>query len=356
MTKCIVVGFRVDQSGKKNVGATLVDLLKEKGHHVVAIAKRDKVIHKGGATLIHELGDPGDVTNALREFCAPDVVAHIAIPPMDMGKTSLAYIKFFRSLGMKIVISEKLGLAYHYRELLPELPFIGRSATVGGGTDMLESLKRRQLRGEDVTVYLVANGTANFGFSALENLQSFAGAVEAAKALGYAEPNSNDLVGILNGEIGGDYPAKATVLHNEVFAQKNGPFLIPGSGFNHEPIGFEVTPIRKEDLPRLTSPIHHFRYALTVSSIPYEQAYEVKSPGWLRAKMGRWTIEGGFHDLRSDSPISQWLRTIKGVNNGYLIHSPFSPDSGYHAGGPGAGTVTTALAMIRDMNRLTGDQ
>ncbi len=337
MTKAIIIG-----AGK--IGTELASQLKLGGHIVLAQASRTTVhLHERPTIKIPKYGDFSDVTRLLKSDVSNADVAMLAIPTgSDNGKTELNYIKFFLECGLPVVTSAKGAHAYHFSDLALDLSRIGNAATFGGGTDMLHMLRRRDLHDKDVTIYAVINGTLNYVWSTVQAGGSFSAAISDAKDLGYAEPNNDDPIDIVNGELR-DACLKATICHN-VALTRGFSFLSPSR--------FNITPLIKGDIGRLTSRNARYRFLVTFTTVDDPDEIPEGAPGSMRAECGRWRIVGGFHDVKAESPWYDWLRQVDGVNNGFTVHSAFGKDTGHSMTGPGAGPETTAAAMVRDMNRL----
>ena len=318
--KCIVVGCGT-------VGGKLIQILKEKGHQVLATASRKEVRwseDEAGATSL--VGYSSDyLKRALERFCSDADVAFIAIPTKDKGETARDYINFFVSRGVAVVTAEKGALAYHYAELSSKLKHIGCSATFGGGTDMLECLSRRHLRDHDgVSIRMVVNGTMNYILSGIGEGHSFEDVL--------AEELS-------------DVCLKASVFYNVVLAER-GEYLTPQS--------IRVTPLTGPDLYKIVESENRFRYVLSASSLPVSDSDNgADLPGSIVARIGKWAIRGGFYDVGNDNGIDRWLQIVRGVDNGFYIYSADGEDTGYSHAGPGAGPMPTAMAMYRDAIRLT---
>jgi len=337
--KCIVVGSGV-------VGGKLLNILAEKKHQVLAIANSNQVRWGPDDQKVSLAGYPDTyVMRTLAPFCTDADVAFVAISTKDKGESARDYINFFLSRGVAVVTAEKGALAYHYAELSPNLQQIGCSATFGGGTDMLECLRRRHLRDHDgVSIKLVVNGTMNYILSGIGGGHSFQDVLAEAIRRGYAEPGDGAPVDKINGELS-DVCLKASVFYNVVLA-KRGEYLTPQS--------IRVTPLTEIDLYKLVESENRFRYVLSASSLPASDSGNgADPPGSIVARIGRWTIRGGFYDIGGDNDVNRWLQIVRGVDNGFYIHSADDGDTGYSHAGPGAGPVPTAMAMYRDAMRLT---
>lgn len=332
MAKVIIIGAG-------NIGKKLNELLQKKGHTVLAQVNRTSIVSGESIHRFHR-GDMGEILDALNSYKEKTDAVMLAIPNGDKGIAELEYMKAFR--GKHIITCAKAAHAFRYGEVLALGQPIGRRATVGGGTDMLEVLRRRQLQHEECTIYAVVNGTLNYVWSTIQTGGSFSTAIADAKSLGFAEPNNEDPVAILNGELM-DVCMKGAIVKNVALPCKNGHLSADD---------FKVVPLTNKDISRLTSRNARYRFIVTFSSIPDVDEIAESTPGSVRAKRGRWSIVGGFHDVQAESPWYDWLRQIDGVNNGFTIHNAFGKDTGNSLGGPGAGPEVTVKAMIRDLHDL----
>ncbi len=331
MAKAIIIGTG-------NIGTALQTELCKNGHEVVARASRHKVWSKGeGPWSIKDVGNVKEITSTLKVI-GPDADAiMITIPNANKGADELEYIQRFSD---KIVVTcAKAAHAYQYPHVRGLR--IGRRAIVGAGTDMLETLRRRQLQNENLIIYAVINGTLNYIWSIIQTGGNFATAISDAKELKFAEPNNDDPIAILNGELD-DVCMKGTSLKN--IALPCDQVLSADD--------FEIVPLTEDDIPRLTSRNARHRFLVTISSVKDVDEIPKGAPGSIRVQCGRWKIVGGFHDIRAESPWYDWLRQIDGVNNGFTIHNSFGKDTGNSLGGPGAGPEVTAKAMVRDLHDL----
>jgi|GEM_PF-6390789 len=327
--------------GAGNIGSELRTQLERKGHKIVAQARRGLVRFdkERPAVPIHNIGDVDEILNALYPVMSETDAVMLAIPNGDKGVAELRYMEAFRREHN--VTCAKGAHAYHHHRVLALGKSIGRRATVGGGTDMLEILRRRQLQDENATIYAVVNGTLNYVWSTIQRGGSFAEAIADAKGLKYAEPNNNNPLDILFGELS-DVCMKSTIIKN---------VALPCSQvFTAD--AFDIVPLKEDDIRRLTSRNARYRFIVTFSSVPDYDEIPKSSPGSIRAKCGRWKIVGGFHDVKAESPWFDWLRQIDGVNNGFTIHNSLGKDTGNSIGGPGAGPEVTAKAMVRDLEDL----
>ncbi len=335
MAKVIVIGAGI-------IGTELCKQLTARGHTVVAQGTRSWIDIAGERIAIKRAGNIQEIGQALTPAIAQADAATIAIPNGNEGLDELAYMQLFHRHKLPIVTCAKAAHAYQYPKILELNARIGNSAAVGGGTDMLNTLRRRQLQHEDLIVYAVINGTANYVWHTMQGGGSFGGAIKIAQIMGYAEPGNEDYIAAINEELR-DMCMKATIVTNVA--------LSDGTSFV-SPYDFEVVELTTRDVLRLSSPNARYRFIMTFASVEHDDEIPKSTPGSIRGRCGRWSINGGFHNVGAETLWYDWLREIGGINNGFRIHDPLSEDTGYALVGPGAGPGTTAKAMIRDLNRL----
>ncbi|HWP61148.1 MAG TPA: hypothetical protein VN495_00915 [Candidatus Paceibacterota bacterium] len=332
-----------------NVGSELCKQLAANGDRVILGLSRRKVNYI-------ELGRPCTVeleaveaietlSGRFGRYLKEADVAMLAIPNGNKGLDELAYMRLFAEQGIPVVTCAKAAHAYQYPEVLKLGP-IGNSACVGGGTDMLNALERRQLQNQNILLDAIVNGTTNNIWSDVQQGTSPIGAIGDAKALGYAEPGSTDNVKIINGELD-DVAMKASIIHNTTLSDGE-HFITP----DH----FKIDYFRdEEDIHRLSRRNARHRLVLTFAAVPdYDREYEPRPEGIfgsLQASCGRWSISGRFYNVAAESHWFDWLREVDGVKNGWRIY-PRSKDGPYEMSGPGAGPEVTAAGMVRDRNRL----
>jgi homoserine dehydrogenase len=314
-------------------------------HHdiqVVATSKRVRHFRCNEEIASDPVQGVAETIGMVRDFAYDADALMIAMPNGNKGIDEIAYMEAFSD--KHIVTCAKAAHAYQFDRVKALRKPVGRRATVGGGTDLLETLRRRQIGKERVAVYAVLNGTLNYIWSEVQRGDSFMRAVHAAKKLGFAEPNGNDVLGIINGELA-DICMKASIVYN--VALSGGGIITPDK--------FKVRPFKDErELAKLTSRNARYRFILTFSHVEFDNVDKIHedTPGSIHGTGGIWRISGGFHDVRAESPWFDWLREMGGVNNGYTIYHALTEDTGYSLTGPGAGPVVTAAAMMRDLNDL----
>jgi len=150
------------------------------------------------------LSDPGALL--ARE---PDVV----IEAISEASTGLALLRAALSRGVDVVSANKQAVGGDLPALTALAEASGArllySASVGGGSPLIETVRRARAHGPVVAVEAVLNGTCNFILNRLAEGQAFGAALDAARAAGFAEEDpSADLTGL-------DAAAKLAILAHE---------------------------------------------------------------------------------------------------------------------------------------------
>ena len=322
--------------GRGTMGKPLHARLVQEGFSVTSVGRRDVLV---GDTH-HDISaiTDGYIAGRLSRFIQGVQVAFLAIPSDGDGNTELAYMEYFRAKGIYVITFAKSALAYHYDKLRPHLDMVGRSATVGGGTQILPWLTNLCLPGKDFTMFAYLNASTNYFMDSVSGGASREEAFRSAQAAGLAEPGATDYVAFLNGEIGHDMPMKCCIAMNDT--------ILGTQGMTLKPTDFSYKKLEVSDVEQITSPMSNSRYLLTFSkgkrSTP---ALSSGQPGELQAKIGNFTISGGFIDVSRNTHVTQWMQG--GKTNGVQIRfeGDFESDGMVEIAGEGAGFATVGAAM-----------
>lgn len=216
-----------------------------------------------------------------------------------------------------VVTANKAAVAKHYDALKASaeagLVDLAYSGAVGGGTPILESLKRR--KGEIVAIEGVMNGTANFLLSRLAEGRTFEEALRQAQELGFAEADPASDVD------GHDAADKLSILVREAFGVALPPALIA-----------------KQSLRTL-----------------FPEAVEVASArGTVLKQVARCRLlpRGGIHaEVRIEAlPATHPLASARNEENCFLVTGADGVVEELH--GKGAGRWPTAAAVFADVMDL----
>ena len=273
-----------------------------------------------------------DVLENYLSYCESVDVVFLAIPTSDDGKVASDYIYNIVNKNIPVVTCEKGALSNYYSRLEPYLDKIGYSASVGGGTRLLNYAET--MMSEDVTsMHLIVNGTLNYIFEQMSKDESIGEAVKNAQRLGYVEPGATDILDIINGEACSDVPMKISILHN-----------VCGLGKPIKAKDIKVKKISKIELEQLIDEAHLRRYVVSFRKNFLEEDGVI---GGFVYKSGEWNICAGFKDI-SKNKIYMQLKSSE-VNNAILItKGVYNADGIYKLKGPGAGAGPTTSSMIKD--------
>ncbi len=243
-----------------------------------------------------------------------DTVVELTPATMD-GEPALSHIREALKSSKNVVTANKMPLALHYSALLEgaRRRRVGLlyGACVGGGLPVLE-FGRACAAAEPVDrIEGVLNTTSNFVITKMEEGEGYAGALREAQRLGYAETDpSFDVDGL-------DAACKLVILANHVmrksFRLKD---VKPLSGIRH------ITPasVRRADSKGCA-----FR---------------------LVARAGE-SLNVVATEVERKSPLA-----VRGPSHAVLFQCRYSGERAVV--GRGAGSVTTSLAVLRDLITLAG--
>jgi homoserine dehydrogenase len=279
----------------------------------------------------------GELENYI-DFLDDIDIGFLAIPTLDDGRIAFEYMKSLLGRDIPIVTCEKGALSNYFSDLENNLGEIGYSATVGGGTRLLRYLE--EIMNEYVEeMHSVMNGTLNYIFSELSSGRSLGEVVNETKTLGYAEPQAETPLEVINQEATGDVPMKCSILYNICF----------GRLVSERMRAKDVRPQGIEDrgLKKLIREAGNRRYIVSIT----KENNEEDVIGGFKHKVGDWNISAGFKN-KSENPL--FLRLIpSGVNNAVLVSEGLHGiDGTYILSGPGAGAGPTASSMIKDAIKL----
>ncbi len=338
------IGHRNDQNGGVNVGGAVPERATELGlRHSMYVVKSDgvHVMNSRGATSLHDpredFWNEDTYTDGVR-------VAFLATPSSGDGTRALEIIEGLRGHDIPTVTAEKAALAHHFPALEPYLGLMGISASVGGGTGMLPWLASK-INPRTRQVHSVVNGTINHIVDGIDGGRTAGQVIDEAVTLGYAEPGATNHLEVINGELVGDIPKKASILWNTVLRNIFSPDTVLF------PADLAQPALDQDGLNQLIAEAGARRYILSVvrsgEEIPEK---DILAP--LRREVdGGLVIIGGFRRI-SDNPLFKALR-MPGPSNGSVITAgPNESDGVYKLEGPGAGPGPTAAAMVQDARQL----
>lgn len=298
--------------GKGNIGKKLLEKLGTSVKYVVDVDGIFSGDEKVGS--MEELDVIADV----------DVV-FLAIPTFKGGEIAKKYMQYFIPKNIPVVTCEKGALGHCFACAESHLDMVGKSATVGGGTQMLkylEDMKNENIKG----VYGIVNGTMNFIADELSKGNTLHVAVNDAIEAGYTEPGATIPIDVFRAESLSDVPLKAVIIAN-----------VCGLG----PLSFDelkVKDLTDEDVKTISE--GKYRLVVAISREVQEGIALVEHD------LGSWNLYVGF--IEEEKLPFDCLPS--GVNNAMLVD--LGADGKYTIIGPGAGPDATAAAMVRDAKRL----
>ena len=263
----------------------------------------------------------------------------LAISTTDKGEAALEYILTCMKMGIPVIICEKGSLAYHAQVLRPHMSHIGFSASLGGGTRLLNYVASHYPNEKKMNIQVVLNSTLNFIFDELRHGSFLVQACAAATKTGSPEPGASDALSLINGELR-DVHMKPCVFFNTVLAREQ---LITPDMFGR----LELT---KDDLRILNEKGGDYRMVVSFSNHPSTKVlpYFGKHFGIF---CDGWHIEGGFRQITKSSGLESWLP--EGIGNAvHIAEGELGAQSIYTLSGPGAGLEPTTTAMLTDFREL----
>ncbi len=222
--------------------------------------------------------------------------------------------------GKKVVTANKAVIALHGNELINDetMRRLKFEASVAGAIPIIQMLQNALVANQFAQIVGIINGTCNYILTAMEEKSlSFDSALQEAQELGFAEADpSFDIEGI-------DAAHKLTILLSLAF----------GMRFDFKKIYVEgITSICEED-------IHYAK----------ELGYRIKHVGIIKNE-GQ-ILEARVHPALI--PKEELLASVLNEQNAVYVKGDSSGDLLF--GGPGAGSLPTASAIVSDLIAFATD-
>jgi homoserine dehydrogenase len=185
--------LRIALAGYGVVGQALASRLKDDPRFQIGtILVRDPA-------RTREVAPPAPLTNQLEPFA--EVKADVLVELLSCEPTGAALCATYLEDGIPVVTASKQVIAKHHGALAAVAErgkaTLFNSATVGGGTPILEAVARARAAGPIAAVSAVLNGTVNFILERLHEGKDLAESLNEAKSRGFAEEDSSaDLGGL----------------------------------------------------------------------------------------------------------------------------------------------------------------
>lgn len=347
MSKFLSIGYG-------NVGQAVPERAKaELGLEHSEFIVRSDGVHQLNADktsrLINDQSDFWKISEVMK-----DVKIAFNTLPSNQGERSLEILRQLSAMDIPVITAEKGALSQYYEEIRKEglLEYLGRAATVGGRTGMLEWIPA-QINNRTSQIHLIVNGTLNYIVDGISNRRTPGQVIDEAVKLGYAEPGAIDHLDVLNGELVGDIPKKALILikialMNTVFFDNNQSVL---------PSDLKQTPLDRDSWHRLVQEAKIRRYILSFMRKEDEMPEsDIIAPlrKEFKTKSGTTVVSGGFRRIH-DNPLLSYLN-LPGTRNGVVMTGGDNESDGILVlSAEGAGPGPTATAMVNDARKfITG--
>lgn len=273
--------------GLGNVGSALKQVLEEKSHKIDCVIKQSGIFNVDGEKL--------DERDNFAKYINSDSIVFISTPSLPDISKNLPYYETAFDVGAKVITCEKAVLANRFDLALEHKGSIKYSATVGGGSGILNAIT--DFKGNVEEIRCILNGTLNYAADRLEEGLSeeevFAEVVEK----GFAEPGSNNFNEVIENEL-------KDVLYKTVIL------------VNHSGLFTEAKKL--EDIQVLG-------YQKGARCVAVVTPNEIKV---------------GFQEFADKSWFSKGVNNVLYINNQKIIE------------GPGAGSRATAERMYKDFLEL----
>lgn len=304
--------IRVGIAGLGTVGTGVFKILSSHpSFQVTAVSAKNKSKDRGlNLTGVTFIDDPVDLVSRNDVDVVVEVMGGYGDPAMSLVKTALQNKK-------PVVTANKALLAHHGTELARiaeenNVPLFYEAA-VAGGIPIIKMLREGLAANEIEAIYGIMNGTCNYILTTMEQTgQDFAGVLDEAQKLGYAEADPSLDVD------GGDTGHKLSILTALAFGCQPDFKNLSVSG---------IRAISAEDI-----------------RVADELGYRIKLIGQARKQKSGSILQMVTASLL---PKSSPMANVSGVLNGILTE-------GNHVGqsfvaGRGAGSGPTASAVVADL-------
>jgi homoserine dehydrogenase len=281
-------------------------------------------------------GEPHDGGGALPAGFEP---GDIVVDATASAELAAWHPRWLRQ-GLHVVSANKLGLGgpllrqHDIRTLASDGRHYGDSATVGAGLPLLRTLRELRAGGDRIGAIVgVLSGTLAWLFDGYDGSEPFSQRVQAAVALGYAEPDPRV---DLSGE---DVRRKLLILAR-------------AAGYALEDVEVRVDSLLTPDIEAAAPSA--LAAALRGLDAPLaERAARSARDGKVLRYVARFDAAGariGLEALPPDDPIALG----RGCDNRVAIWSTRYRDRPLQIQGPGAGAEVTAAALVDDLLRIVG--
>ncbi len=261
-----------------------------------------------------KIADPQTFINQVEA----DVLVEVSSTDLESGEPATSYIRAAFGRGMHVVTANKGPLALHGQALLQEARAagvqLGYEGTIMSGTPALR-LGWSNLAGCELRAARgILNGTTNYILTQMESGLSYAGALQEAQRLGYAE---TDPTGDVEGH---DAAGKAVILANMLFDANLRPTDVQRTGIT----------------------------AITSDEVAAAQAAGERWKLIAHVQREGDTVTASVQPMRL--PTTHPLAGVGGATNAITFTTDLLGDVTLI--GPGAGGVATGFALLSDILAL----
>ena len=147
-----------------------------------------------------------------RNFADGVDVVFIAVPSIARGEVAFEYEKFFLENNIPVITCEKASVAHNFDYLKSYKNIFKYTASVGGGTRMLNEISKFKPE-EIIEIKGVVNGTLNYIGDGIKNGKDKDQIIKEVLEKGYAEPGFTEFDDIIKSELS-DVLFKSVIIAN----------------------------------------------------------------------------------------------------------------------------------------------
>lgn len=337
--------------GAGNIGTEARERLLQEGYQVAAVitSKFLRTSFSGDRPIgqvfdVEKLGAVAILENIERH--AGEIDCYVSAIPGGDGTFEDSIMGQILPAGKSFVTAAKVALAKYFERHAPYLSQIGRNATVGGGTMMLDFM-RKHLRlddGAESDVHLVINGTLSFAMSNRWKNRPMEAILHDCIALKYAEPvpkgEKPDGRKIFNGEID-DQLWKLLIILNDIYRERIGRFVTMAD--------LKVSHLDERAYQMVTGHGSRRKFVVRITTSEREQEIKREAKGSIWANIdNKVFVCGGFYDIPYGSALAQWVPDV-GPGNAVQIEQAGKTVS---TSGDGAGPTATGESIVHDVKQI----
>lgn len=329
--------------GSKNVGGAAIDMVnKPEVAGRLGLEREPRLIL--GKTGWRQGKEGLGIPVGTMDFDAELMIVATPSTPDHEPMRSLIHEQLRR--GGVVVTAEKGSVANpEVHAELKALPGeLGEWATVGGGTRMLPKLRLDTQDTANIReIHLATNATLTYVFGQVESGDDVAEVTDAARKLGYAEPNAQGAFEVIEGEAKGDVSKKIAIAWRTIF-----PNLATLS-----PQTLLGAPLDRSEVLEALNDASAYRHVVSMFPEEERERAEIVTAGRLGGspiiEHEGWLIIDGFQRVDRSNHLA-YFRGSRGPTAGYRVvlgpsdHSQV--DLTVETMGTGAGGPTTANALL----------